>query len=56
MIIVLGLFIMMMMCPKEKDHKDAICLAINQAVDEILYLQFDDLIGYITEKAVNYRI
>ena len=33
MIIVIGLF-MMMMCPKEKDHKDAICLAINQAVDE----------------------
>ena len=28
--------VMIATCPKEKDHKDAICLAINKAVDEKL--------------------
>lgn len=32
-IAVIGL-VMLATCPKENDHKDAICLAINEAVDE----------------------
>ena len=32
-IVVVGLF-MLTTCPKEQDHKDAICLAVNKAVDE----------------------
>jgi hypothetical protein len=32
-LVILGL-VMIATCPKEKDHKDAICLAINKAVDE----------------------
>ena len=32
-IVVLGL-VMFVTCPKKNDHRDAICLAINKAVDE----------------------
>ena len=34
-IVLLGV-VMLVTCPKEKDHKNAICLAINKAVDEKL--------------------
>ena len=34
-IVLLGL-VMFVTCPKENDHKNAICLAINKAVDEKL--------------------
>ena len=34
-VILLGL-VMFVTCPKENDHKDAICLAFNKAVDEKL--------------------
>ena len=34
-IVLLGL-VMFVTCPKENDHKEAICLAINKAVDEKL--------------------
>ena len=53
-IVIMGLF-MLTTCPKEQDHKDAICLAINKAVDEKLgdsSLSFAGVINYGSKFAI----
>ena len=53
-IVIMGMF-MLTTCPKEQDHKDAICLAINKAVDEKLgdsSLSFAGVINYGSKFAI----
>ena len=53
-IVLLGL-VMFVTCPKENDHKDAICLAINKAVDEKLgdsSLSLSGLLNYGSKFAI----